>query len=229
MPVPPRLILITGASRGLGRALVDRFVEAGHTVLGCSRRAAAVETLGRRHGSPHRFAVVDVADAGSVRDWARALEADGLVPDLLINNAGLINPPGPLWEMSPEAFATVINVNLIGAGYVLQAFLPAIAARGSGVVVNLSSGWGRSVSPEVAPYCASKWGMEGLSKAVAAEVPPGVAVVPLNPGIIDTEMLATAFGPESARYPGPEEWSRRAAPFLLKLKPSDNGKSLTVS
>jgi NAD(P)-dependent dehydrogenase (short-subunit alcohol dehydrogenase family) len=96
------------------------------------------------------------------------------------------------------------------------------------VIVNLSSGWGRSTSPEVAPYCATKYAIEGLTKALAQELPPGMAAVPLNPGVIDTDMLRQAWADDAGAYPKADDWARRAAPFLLGLGPKDNGKSLTV-
>jgi NAD(P)-dependent dehydrogenase (short-subunit alcohol dehydrogenase family) len=100
--------------------------------------------------------------------------------------------------------------------------------RGSGVIVNLSSGWGRSVSPDVAPYCMSKWGIEGLTKALAAELPAGMAAVPLNPGVIDTDMLRTVWSGGAAEHPKAEVWAKRAAPYLLSLGVRDNGRSLSV-
>ena len=74
--------------------------------------------------------------------------------------------------------------------------------RGKGVIVNLSSGWGRSVSPEVAPYCATKWAIEGLTKALAEELPEGMAAVPLNPGVVDTDMLRQAYSDGAASQGG---------------------------
>jgi NAD(P)-dependent dehydrogenase (short-subunit alcohol dehydrogenase family) len=101
--------------------------------------------------------------------------------------------------------------------------------RKSGVIVNLSSGWGRSTSPEVAPYCATKYAIEGLTLALAQELPAGMAAVPLNPGVIDTDMLRQAWADGASAYPKPDQWARRAAPFLLSLGAKDNGRSLTVS
>ena len=101
--------------------------------------------------------------------------------------------------------------------------------RGSGVIVNLSSGWGRSTDAEVAPYCATKWAIEGLTQALAQELPPGVAAIALNPGVIDTDMLRSCFGGSASSYPSPQQWAKRAVPFLLKLGPKDNGQPLTVS
>jgi NAD(P)-dependent dehydrogenase (short-subunit alcohol dehydrogenase family) len=95
---------------------------------------------------------------------------------------------------------------------------------GRGVIVNFSSGWGRAVDAEVAPYCATKWAIEGLTRALALELPAGMAAVPLNPGIIDTAMLRSCFGEGAGGYPGPEEWARQAVPFLLALGPRHNGK-----
>ena len=102
-------------------------------------------------------------------------------------------------------------------------------ARGFGVIVNLSSHWGRSAAAAVAPYCASKWAIEGLTRALARELPTGLAAVSLNPGIIDTAMLRGTFGEEAGRYPSPSAWAESAVPFLLGLGREDNGKPLTVS
>ena len=101
-------------------------------------------------------------------------------------------------------------------------------STGRGVVVNFSSGWGRSTDAGVAPYCASKWAIEGLTRALAQELPKGMAAIPLNPGIIDTDMLRQSFADAAGNYPSPEEWARRAAPFLLKLAARDNGRPLDV-
>src|SRR5207245_166377 len=111
------------------------------------------------------------------------------------NNAALINPNAPLWTIAAAEFDRVIDVNLKGVANVIRHLVPAMIARGSVVIVNLSSGWGRSVSAEVAPYCCTKWGIEGLTRAMAQELPQGMAAVPLNPGIIDTAMLRSTFGP----------------------------------
>jgi NAD(P)-dependent dehydrogenase (short-subunit alcohol dehydrogenase family) len=111
---------------------------------------------------------------------------------------------------------------------VLRHAIPAMLARGRGVIANFSSGWGRSTAPEVAPYCATKWAIEGLTQALAQELPRGLAAVALNPGIIDTEMLRSAWGEGAASYPDPAEWARRAVPFVERLSEKDNGRAVTV-
>jgi NAD(P)-dependent dehydrogenase (short-subunit alcohol dehydrogenase family) len=128
-----------------------------------------------------------------------------------------------------HAFDNVIDVNIKGTAHVLRHFLPAMIHRGTGVVVNFSSGWGRSTSPEVSAYCASKWAIEGMTQALAQELPEGLAAVSLNPGIINTEMLQTCFGKEGAApYPDAQQWAEAAGPYLLKLCSKDNGQALTV-
>jgi NAD(P)-dependent dehydrogenase (short-subunit alcohol dehydrogenase family) len=224
-----RVVLITGATRGLGRAMARKFAALGHTVVGCGRSAAGVDELRRELPGRHDASVVDVADDVQVRAWAgRVLPAFG-PPDLLLNNAALMNRPAPLWTLSAAEFDPVIDVNVKGVANVVRHFVPAMVARGRGVVVNFSSGWGRSTSPEVAPYCATKYAVEGLSKALAQELPEGMAALPLNPGVIDTDMLRTCWADEAAQYPDPADWAERAVPFLLKLGPKDNGRSLSIS
>ena len=79
-----------------------------------------------------------------------------------------------------------------------------------------------------APYCATKWGIEGLTAALASELPAGLAAVALNPGIIDTRMLRSSFGDAAGAYPKPEQWASAAVPFLATLGPRHNGQALTV-
>jgi NAD(P)-dependent dehydrogenase (short-subunit alcohol dehydrogenase family) len=222
-----RTVLVTGVTKGCGRALAVGIAERGHLVLGCGRTAAALDALGTEIGKEHDLRQVDVADDAAVASWAREVLSRRGAPDLLVNNAGRINRNAPLWEVPPDEFGGVVDVNVKGVYHVLRHFLPAMIERGGGVVVNVSSGWGRSTAPEVAPYCASKWAVEGLSRALAQEAPPGVVVVSLNPGIVDTEMLRSCFGGSTGSYPDPEAWAARAVPHLLSIGPEHHGQALT--
>jgi NAD(P)-dependent dehydrogenase (short-subunit alcohol dehydrogenase family) len=223
-----KLIVITGVSRGLGQALTERFIQLGHTVLGCARSEVAVEKLHQKFGSPHDFTVLDVADEEQVKTWAKRLLTDYGSPDLLINNAAMINELAPLWEIPSEDFSRLIDVNIKGVANVIRHFVPAMIEKGSGIIVNLSSGWGRSTSPQVSSYCASKWAIEGLTRSLAQELPEGMAAIPLNPGIIHTEMLEVCYGEDAASYTAIKDWVEKAVPFLLQLSPTDNGMPLTV-
>ena len=195
-----KTILITGVSRGLGRAMTVEFIRLGHTVLGCGRSAREIAALQRQFSAPNDFAVVDVSSDDQVAAWAKRVLPMHAAPDLLLNNAALINRNAPLWKISAEEFSAVVDVNLKGVANVIRHFVPAMIARRSGVIVNFSSGWGRSTDAEVAPYCATKWAIEGLTQALAQELSPGLAAVPLNPGIISTDMLQSCFAGGANNY-----------------------------
>lgn len=208
--------------------MTDEFIRLGHKVLGCGRTLAAVNELNQRYGPNSHFDIVDVSDDLAVQAWAtRSLHLHG-IPDLLLNNAALVNHNAALWKISAAEFSDIIDVNIKGVANVIRHFVPAMVAEKHGVIVNFSSGWGRSTNAEVAPYCATKWAMEGLSKALAQELPKGMAAIPLNPGIIDTDMLRLSFGGEAQNFPTPTEWAQTAVPWLLGLSAKDNGASLTV-
>lgn len=203
------------------------FAADGWTVSGCGTDTAALQSLAKELGPDHHLQPCDVTDPGAVEAFAAATKRFG-APDLLLNNAATINPNKPLWEVTPDEFSRVIDVNLKGVHLITRAFLPGMVERGKGVVVNFSSGWGRSTSPEVAAYCATKWGIEGLTAALAQELPAGLAAVALNPGIIDTRMLRSCFGEGAGSYPTPEEWAKVAVPYLVSLNARHNGMALTV-
>ena len=221
-------IVLTGVTRGLGRALAEEFIKAGHTVIGCGRGGDAIFDLRMTHGAPHDFSVVDVALDNKVALWAAKVLENDSPPDFLINNAALMNRLSPLWEQDDREFTKLTDVNIRGVQNVIRHFVPAMVAQKKGVIVNFSSGWGRGVSPEVAPYCMSKWAIEGLTKALAAELPAGMAAVPLNPGVIDTDMLRSCWADGAAAYPKAEAWAKTATPFILKLGAKDNGQSVSV-
>ena len=223
-----KIVVITGVTRGLGRAMTEEFIRLGHVVLGCGRSEKDLAALRQRSGRGHQFDRVDVASDDQVQAWAKQVFKAHGAPDLVLNNAGVINRNAPLWKIRSEEFSLVIDVNIKGVANVIRHFVPAMIQRGSGVLVNFSSGWGRSTDAEVAPYCATKWAIEGLTQALAMELPPEMAAVALNPGIINTEMLQSCFGGSASAYPSADQWAKTAVPFLLELGPRHHGRSLTV-
>lgn len=223
-----RLVLITGVTKGLGAAMAAKFASLGHTVVGCGRSGSAIEVLRLRHAAPHRFDAIDVANDCQVAEWAESILTQVGTPDLLLNNAAIINRNAALWEVPAREFDDVIDVNIKGVANVIRHFVPAMVERQSGVIVNFSSGWGRSTSSDVAPYCATKWAIEGLTRAMAQELPDGMAAIPLNPGIINTEMLQSCFASGANRYPDATQWAEVAVPFLLQISAKDNGEPLSV-
>ena len=178
--------------------MAKKLIALGHTVIGCGRSGTEIFDLRMDHGAPHDFMVCDVALDAKVALWAAKVLEHDAAPDILINNAGVMNPLGPLWLQSDREFTKAVDVNV------------------------------RGVAPEVAPYCATKWAIEGLTKALAEELPAGMAAVPLNPGVIDTDMLRACWAEGATNHPKAEAWAEVAAPFILKLGAKDNGRSLSV-
>ena len=242
--VDPRTILITGVGKGLGKALAVELFKRGHTVIGCSRaqdnlNSLHLELSSSTSTSPssepnslssdrHLLINADVRSNSSVEELARTVVAKKGVPDIIVNNAGTINKNNKIWEVPEEEFDAVIDTNVKGLANMLRHFIPMMLPSNQGVIVNMSSGWGRSGAALVGPYCASKWAVEGLTKSVAKELPEGMAVVALNPGVINTDMLASCFGNSAALYQTPESWALKAATMILHLTAADNGASLTV-
>ncbi len=225
----PRTIVLTGATKGLGRAMALGFAKKGHRIMGCGRDRGELDSLAKELGTGHEFVQVDICLSSDLNDWAKSLGERGIVPDLLINNAAVINKPAPTWKISPEEWARILQINVVGTAAVLHAFVPAMLQAKRGVIVNFSSLWGRSTAAEVGPYCASKYAIEGLNGSLSQELPQGMAAVALNPGIIHTQMLETCLGEGAKAYPNPTSWAELAVPFILNLSGKNNGQSLTVA
>lgn len=222
-------IVVTGCTRGLGRVLVEGFVQRGHRVYGCGRRADALAALSAELGAAFSGATVDVSDPEAVRAWAQSIEADGGPPERVVSNAAVLHDRKNFLEASAEELAQSQAVNVAGVAHVLWAFLPGMVQRGSGVIINMSSGAGRQGFPGMAIYCASKFAVEGLSQAIAAELPEGVGVIPLAPGVIHTDMVEQIWDPndlDNLQKPG--AWADVAIPYILSLTAEHNGASLRV-
>jgi NAD(P)-dependent dehydrogenase (short-subunit alcohol dehydrogenase family) len=201
----------------------------GHTVIGCATDGQATLALQSQLGQPHHFTAVNIADEVQVKTWYETIAPQYNAPDLIINNAGIVHDLAPLWEIPGEVFDRVIDINIKGVANVLRYFLPAMVANNQGVIINFSAGWGRYTAGKAAPYCASKWGIEGLTKALAQELPSGMAAVSLWPGTIHTDTLETVYGQEkAAQCISPNTWVKVAIPFILQIGASDNGKALAI-
>ena len=232
-----KIVVLTGCTRGIGRALAEKFAADGHVVCGCGREEDELNELRSSLKGKHNFARADVTREADVDKWADAIFRDVGVPDLLIHNAGLINQAAPLWDVPADRCDAVLAVSPGAAAALARHFLPRMieAAKADGksrTVVNLSSGWGRSASVGVAPYNAAKFGVEGLTKALAKDLEkaaPGLfCAVPFSPGVVETDMTRGNWGDDAANYPDPADFADRAVPFLLGLTPDRTGESVTV-
>ena len=221
-----KVVCISGVSRGLGKAMSLEFDRRGWQIAGCARSSSELNELGDSLNNPHLLKTTDITDIEKVYHFSEKVIAELGTPSLLINNAGLINMNAPLHLVSDQEFLEVFKVNVCGTHNLIKAFLPSMTNAGHGIIVNFSSYWGQSTAAEVAPYCASKWAIEGLTRSLAQELPDGLSTVAFNPGVIDTDMLRSCFGEEAENYETPDVWAKRAVDRLENLNQSDNGTTL---
>ncbi|XP_024169442.1 NADPH-dependent pterin aldehyde reductase [Rosa chinensis] len=224
-----RTVLITGVSKGLGLAFAVEMAKRGHTVIGCSRSQDKLTSLQSELSDKHLFLSADVSSNSGIQELDRVVMEKKGVPDIIINNAGVINNNNKLWEVPAEEFDSIVDTNVKGVTNVLRHFIPLMLKRDPGlatrIIFNISSSWGRSGAAHVAPYCASKC----LTRSVAKELPKDVAIMALNLGVIHTDMLVSCFGPQNMdSYPEPQVWAVKAATMILHLTPADNGASLII-
>lgn len=205
-------ILISGNRRGLGAALTEFFSAQGHQVWGFSQSAEP----------PNR---VDTSSFAQVQAWVDSVVAHYGAPDLVIANAATVLSPAPLAQVDPDDFSRLIDVNVKGMFYLFRAVLPHMT---SGVLIGISSGYGRTTSPRMGAYCTSKWAVEGMVKTLASELPKTMAAVALDPGTLQTDMLRQALGEGARFFPTPDQWVDKAAALILSLGPQHNGQSLSV-
>ncbi|MDA2504423.1 SDR family NAD(P)-dependent oxidoreductase [Bacillus cereus] len=220
-------VIITGVTQGLGRAMVDRFHELGWNIYGCGRSKDKIEELKKQYSKIHDFQVIDVSDSQQVNNWANYILNTHTAPDMIINNASIVNQNAQLWKITAQEFENVMNVNVNGVVNVIRAFVPAMVARKEGIIINMSSSWGREGEAELAPYCASKFAIEGITKSMALELPHGMAVVALDPGgSISTPMLKSCAPQYINESSTPETWSHKAIEYILNITIDKNGDSL---
>lgn len=225
------IVVITGITKGLGEAMLDQFVTKGFTVLGCGRDQEKLEILSRKYPKCE-FTLVDISHSFGVKDWVQYLIEKYGVPKIVINNASLIDyPRRSFCEANIEHLQQVIQTNLLGTMQVSHAFLPSMRLYpNKTAIINISSGWGRQADVGLAGYCASKFGIEGLTSVIAQENIGFVTALTLDPSDgIATEMLAKCTSEEYYNSrPTPQEWAEIAVPYILSIKPEQSGKQLTV-
>lgn len=195
----PPVAVVTGASRGLGAGLAASLAEAGFALGLCARTRPDLPAR-----APDGLAdSVDVRDAGAVGEFAAAV-ADEVGPiELWINNAGVLDPIGPLRDTTVDALTTHVEVNLLGVLWGSRVFAGIVHDRHEpGTLVNISSGAARSVYEGWAAYCATKAAVDQLTRVVAAEeAAHGLAAFAVAPGVVDTDMQALIRATPSARFP----------------------------
>lgn len=212
-------VVITGAGRGIGRAIALRLADDGYRLALSARTVAQVEDtarLCRDKGVEAAAARVDVADEVQVNDWAAQVIAEMSPVGALINNAGVFLDRTVL-ETEPADWDRVMDINVRGAYLCTRAFAPAIIAAGGGHIINMSSTSGKKGYVRQGAYCASKYALLGLTKVLALELRyQGVHVSALCPGGVDTELVRGHL--DRPDWLQAEDVAEAVA-YLLKLPP----------
>jgi len=185
--------LITGSSRGLGRALAEAVLEAGHNLVATARNPEALRDLVDRYPERARAVALDVTDRAAAADAVRAtVDAFGRL-DVLVNNAGYANV-NSIEDFDEDDFRAQLETNLWGVINVTRAALPVLREQGSGHVIQVSSVGGRVTSPGIGPYQTAKWAVEGFSGVLAEEVAPlGNKVTIIEPGGFATDWAGSSM------------------------------------
>jgi NAD(P)-dependent dehydrogenase (short-subunit alcohol dehydrogenase family) len=199
----PQVFLVTGASRGLGRAIAEAVGAGGHRLVATARDPRVLDDLVARFGDDAvRAVALDVTDPDAARAAvAEAVSAFGRL-DVVVNNAGYADLAA-VEDVAPGAFRAQIDTNLLGVVNVTQAALPILREQGGGHVIQVSSVGGRMATPGLSAYQAAKWAVGGFSEVLAAEVAPlGIKVTVLEPGGMRTDWAGSsmAIAPVSAPY-----------------------------
>lgn len=187
--------IVTGASRGIGKATALELARSGANVVLAARSRDALtdackelETLGAKTWA----CACDVADYAQVESLVVGAQDHFGSLDILINNAGVIEPIARLEDAKPESWAQIININLVGVFHAARAVLPHFFQQGRGVIINVSSGAAYQPLEGWSAYCASKAAVAMLTRSLALEAgPKGVTVYGLQPGVVDTQMQGT--------------------------------------
>jgi 3-oxoacyl-[acyl-carrier protein] reductase len=190
-PLAGQVAVITGAGRGIGKAIAMKLAELGARTVLCGRsRPALEETAAAILNSGGQSSVVecDVTDPHSTEALGDRIERTFHRLDILVNNAGIGGAGGPLHQLAPENWERVMNTNLRGVYYCIRSLAPIMIQARSGHIINISSLAGKNALPNGAAYAASKWGLNGLTYSVAEELRPyNIRVAVICPGSTNTD------------------------------------------
>ena len=224
--------IVTGHSRGIGESIAAALLEQGMRVLGVSRHGNA--QLVRQHPGMLQEAAVDLGDMAALTQWIAADTLGRFIADgkraLLVNNAGVIQPIGPLETQDPSLIGRAITVNVSAAFMLSAAFVQATSALTDRRILHVSSGAGRKPYAGWSIYCSTKAAMDHHARCAALDHTQNLLIASVAPGVVDTEMQAEIRGSTNERFPDrprfvqlhqdhalptPERIGRRLVNFLL--------------
>jgi 3-oxoacyl-[acyl-carrier protein] reductase len=188
MSLENKVALVTGASRGIGKAIAQQLVQQGATVIGTATSEKGAAAISDYLGNKGKGIALNVTDADSVQETVKSLEKEFGSIDILVNNAG-ITRDNLMMRMKDDEWNSVIDTNLTAIFRVCKAVVRGMMKRRNGRIINISSVVGTTGNPGQVNYCAAKAGLVGFSKSLAKEVAArGITVNCVAPGFIDTDM-----------------------------------------
>lgn len=193
-----KLVLITGASSGIGKACAQQFAQAGARLLLCARRMGMIEALAKQLKQNYDAQVycfdLDVRSRDMVNNSLDALPDEWKTIDILLNNAGLAAGLEPIQEGEVDDWEVMIDTNVKGLLYVTRAILPAMVQRESGHIINIGSIAGRQVYPKGVVYCATKHAVKALSEGLRQDLlGTNIRVSSVDPGAVETDFSLVRF------------------------------------
>ena len=218
-PLKDKIVLITGASSGIGEACADEFAKHGCALLLAARRREKLNEIAERLRSRYKVRVhaipLDVRSQMEVEIVLSALPSEWAKVDILVNNAGLSRGLDKLYEGKVEDWDEMIDTNVKGVLYVTRAVLPGMVKRNSGHVINIGSIAGHQTYPSGNVYCASKFAVTGITRSLKMDLlGTAVRVSSVDPGLVETEFSAV-------RFRGDKEKAKKAYAGMTPLRPVD--------
>ena len=229
------VVVVTGASRGLGAAFAEALASEGAKVVICARDRAGLDSVCKKivkNGGVSSGHVVDVTNSTEVNGFvSNVIKAHGRI-DVLVNNAGAVHRFGPVERISEEEYSVCMRTNVDSVFHFLKSVIPHMKKMGKGVIVNVSSGAGRRAHANLSVYAASKFAVEAFTQAVARELEgekSAVGCIALCPGGINTGMRAAVFGKEDAlKQQSPESVAAVLRDVLLGKVGVPNGGDVLI-
>jgi len=198
-----KVVMITGASSGIGWATAQKMAEQGAQLILCGRREDRLKELQSQLDTPSHILVFDVGDKQAVFEKVNSLPDGFSSVDVLINNAGNAHGLSPVHEADIEDWDAMIDSNVKGLMYVTKAVLPSMVQKKQGHILNIGSIAAKEVYPNGSVYCSSKYAVEAFTKGLRIDLNPmGIKVSAIHPGMVNTEFSQVRFKGDKNRADG---------------------------
>ncbi|MCX8081410.1 MAG: SDR family NAD(P)-dependent oxidoreductase [Bacteroidia bacterium] len=215
-----RIVIITGATSGIGKATAELFLKNDFFVVITGRREGRLKELNKKWPNSSEFFVIDIRRKTDVDHFIKFIEEKKLIPDILINNAGLAAGLAPAHEADWADWEQMIDTNVKGLLYLTHQLLPLMVNRKSGHIINVGSVAGKEVYPNGAVYCATKFAVEAITRGLRMDLlPHNIKVSSVSPGMVETEFSLV-------RFKGNEERAKKVYEGLTPLRPEDIAEAI---